>query len=205
VDETTFPASAVLTEGQRAPGNFNHCRLLHFGAAKLEQEAQLSLTNRLMLVLADVPCCAVNSCPLVNYCHLLAVFSKFYPPLSHLAPSMRRIPSSYQVNIWYGRTGTTELQSGEGRKMFASVVWAQHINVTDTQTAASHYRTNALRHATETFGQSNLAKAALNPGPLTIGGSEPLSNTMFIRSPSLHFDQDLNLFSRFCTAQPHVN
>jgi len=40
------------------------------------------------------------------------------------------------------------LQSGEGRMMVHSVVWAQYINVTDTQTATSPYsnsRRNALR------------------------------------------------------------
>jgi len=32
----------------------------------VQQEAQLSLINRPTLVQADVPCCAVMSCPLVN-------------------------------------------------------------------------------------------------------------------------------------------
>jgi len=42
-----------------------------------------------MLVHADVPCCAVKSCPLVNDCNLLAGFFDFYLPLSNLTPSMR--------------------------------------------------------------------------------------------------------------------
>jgi len=73
-------------------------------------EAQLSLTNRPMLVHADVPCCAVKNCPLVNDCDLLAVFSDFYLPLSHLTPSMRGIPSSYQVHILCGKTRLSALQ-----------------------------------------------------------------------------------------------
>jgi len=52
-----------------------------------------------------------------------------------LTPSMRRIPSSYRVRIWYGKTRIASLQSGENRMMIDSVVWAQYINVTDTQTA----------------------------------------------------------------------
>jgi len=42
-------------------------------------------------------------------------------------------PSSYRVHIWYGKTRMAGLQSGEGRMMIDSVVWAQYINVTDTQ------------------------------------------------------------------------
>jgi len=41
------------------------------------------------------------------------------------------------VDIWYGKTRMAGLQSGEGRMMIDSVVWAQYINVTDTQTATS--------------------------------------------------------------------
>jgi len=43
-------------------------------------------------------------------------------------------PSSYQVRIGYEKTRMAGLQSGEGRGMIDSVVWAQYINVTDTQT-----------------------------------------------------------------------
>jgi len=56
------------------------------------QEAQLSLTNRPTPVRADVPCCAVKCCPLVNDCDLLAAIFDFYPSLSHLTPSMRGNP-----------------------------------------------------------------------------------------------------------------
>jgi len=53
---------------------------------------------------------------------------------------MTGIPSSYRVRIWYGKTRMAGLQSGEGRMMIDSVVWAQYINVTDTQTATSPQR-----------------------------------------------------------------
>jgi len=47
------------------------------------------------------------------------------------------------------------LQSGYGRMMIDSVVWAQYINVTDRQTdrhiAIAKCRVNALRRAAETF------------------------------------------------------
>jgi len=39
------------------------------------------------------------------------------------------------------------LQSGEDRKMIASVVWAQYINVADTQTDTQRDRQTALRRA----------------------------------------------------------
>jgi len=47
---------------------------------------------------------------------------------------MLSIPLSYRVHIWCGKTRMAGLQSGEGRMMIDSVVWARYINVTDTQT-----------------------------------------------------------------------
>jgi len=47
---------------------------------------------------------------------------------------MKEIPSSYRVRIWYGKTRIAGLQFREGRTMIDSVVWAQYINVSDTQT-----------------------------------------------------------------------
>jgi len=128
-----------------------------------KQEAQRSLTNRSTLVHADVkisltqnamkhsfPCCAVKSCPLVNDCDLLAKFSDFYLPLSHLTPSMS---SSCRVHIWYDKTRMAH-KYGEGRIMIDSIVWAQYVNATDTQTQThrqprrhSKCRANALRRA----------------------------------------------------------
>jgi len=94
------------------------------------QEAQLSLINRPTLVHVDVSCCAVLY-PIywpdrLNFTH----------PLTFHAPS-EGIPSSYRVHIWCKKTRMAGLQSGEGRMMIDSVVWAQYINVTDTQTATS--------------------------------------------------------------------
>jgi len=69
-----------------------------------------------MPVHADAPCCAVKSCPLVNDCDLLAGFFNFYPSVSHLTPSM-----SYRIHIWYGKTRTAMLQSGEGRSRLGTI------------------------------------------------------------------------------------
>jgi len=65
-------------------------------------------------------------------------------PLSDLTPSMREISSSYRVHIWYVKTRMAGLQSREGRTMIDSVVWAQYINVTDTQTATSPQQTHCV-------------------------------------------------------------
>jgi len=78
--------------------------------------------------------CAVKCCPLVNDCDLLAGFSNFYSPLFHATTS---IFSSYRVHIWYGKSRVAGLQSGESRMMIDSVVWLQHINLPDRQTATS--------------------------------------------------------------------
>jgi len=65
---------------------------------------------------------------------LLASVSQFYLLLSHLTPLIKGIPSNYRVHIWFGKTRMAGLQSGEGRTMIDSVVWAQYINVTDRHT-----------------------------------------------------------------------
>jgi len=44
------------------------------------------------------------------------------------------VGSSYRVCIWCGKTRTAGLQSGEGRMIIDSVVWAQYVNVTDKLT-----------------------------------------------------------------------
>jgi len=67
---------------------------------------------------------------------LLAGFSDSYFP-SHIGALNEGYLLNYQVHIWYGKTRMAGLQSGEGRMMIDSVVWAQYINVTDTQTATS--------------------------------------------------------------------
>jgi len=66
-------------------------------------------------------CCAVKSSTLVNDCDLLAGFSDFYLPLS----------------LSEGDLLELLLQSGEGRMLIYSVVWAQYTNVKCTQTATS--------------------------------------------------------------------
>jgi len=56
------------------------------------------------------------------------------------------------------------LQSGEGRMMIDSVVWAQYINVTDTHRQPRRYskcRPNPLRRAAETK-EDKLATDACN-------------------------------------------
>jgi len=53
---------------------------------------------------------------------------RLLPTLSHTTPSVRRIPSSYPVHIWCGKTRMAGLQSREGCMMIDSIVWAQYIN-----------------------------------------------------------------------------
>jgi len=65
---------------------------------KLKQVAQLSLTNRPTLVHADVPCCAVKSCPLVNDCDSLAGYSNFSNPSSVRRPRSGKFPQSFGHN-----------------------------------------------------------------------------------------------------------
>jgi len=59
-------------------------------------------------------------------------FPAFPTPLSSDVLN-KGIPLSYRVHIWHGKTRMAGLQSGESRTMINSVVWAQYINVTDTQ------------------------------------------------------------------------
>jgi len=54
------------------------------------------------------------------------------------SPSMKGIRWSYRVHIQHGKSRMAGLQSVEGRMIINSVVWAQYINVTDTQTASRH-------------------------------------------------------------------
>jgi len=61
------------------------------------------------------------------------IFRLLLTPLPFDA-SVTGIPSSCWVHIWYGKTRMPGLQSGKGRMMIDSVVWAQYINVTDTET-----------------------------------------------------------------------
>jgi len=99
-----------------------------------------------------VPCCAVKSCPLVTAIY----WPDFWTfTLSHLTPSVMGILSSYRVNIWCKKTRMVGLQSGKDHMMIDSVVWAQYIIVTDTQTDThprrrSKCRANALRRAAKT-------------------------------------------------------
>jgi len=51
----------------------------------------------------------------------LAVFSDICLPLSYLTASIRGIPSSYRVHIWYGKTRMAGLQSGKNRMTIDSV------------------------------------------------------------------------------------
>jgi len=67
------------------------------------QEARLLLTNRPTFVHANVPCCAVKSCPTVNDCDLLAGFSDFYLPFSHLSPSVRGFPRAIGFTFGMGK------------------------------------------------------------------------------------------------------
>jgi len=95
--------------------------------------------------------CAVKSYPLVNDCDLLAGFSDFCIPFSYLTPSVMEVPSSYRVHkiIWYRKTRTTDLQSGDqGSTMI--VVRALYTWTWQTHRQPrrhSKYRANARRRA----------------------------------------------------------
>jgi len=104
-------------------------------------------------------------CPLVNDCNLLTGFSDFYLLLSHLTPSMRDIPSSCRVHIWCDKTRLAGLQSGEGRMMIGSVVWAQYINVTDRHTDSHVAIANAA--PTHCVGRQKLKTHFLRPDQLS--------------------------------------
>jgi len=106
-----------------------------------KQEAQLSLTNRPTLLPSGELLRFIGRILRLTVIHQRVTFdSSLYWPdfptylaLSHLTPSMRGVPRSYRVHVWYEKIRTAGLQSGEGRMMIDSVVWAQHINVTATQ------------------------------------------------------------------------
>jgi len=99
-------------------------------ASMFHQEAQLLLSKRPALVHAD----AINGCPLVNDRDFMDESFDFYLPLSHITLLRRGIPSSYRVHISEGKTRMAGRQSAKCHMMINSVVWAQYINVTDTQT-----------------------------------------------------------------------
>jgi len=67
--------------------------------------------------------------------------NEFVTYFQHLMPSVSGTPLSCRVRIWYGETRMAGLQSGESRIMIDSVVWAQYINVTDTQPRRHKNRT----------------------------------------------------------------
>jgi len=69
---------------------------------------------------------------------------------------MRGISSSYRVHIWYGKTRLAGLQYDEGRMMIDSVVWAQYINVTDTQTDTQPRRHSKSRPKGTASGRQKL-------------------------------------------------
>jgi len=67
----------------------------------------------------------------VNDCNLLAGFSALTPlPFDTL-----NAWDSLELSLKFGmKTQMAGLQSGEGRMMIDSVIWAQFISMTDTQT-----------------------------------------------------------------------
>jgi len=84
----------------------------------VKQEAQPLLTNCPTLVHIVFPTLHIYTIP--------------FDALNEGIPAM-----GYRVHIWYGITRMARLQPGEGQVMMDSVIQAQYINVTDTQTATS--------------------------------------------------------------------
>jgi len=84
---------------------------------------------------------------------MTAIYWPDFPTFTHPLPFdafSERDP--FELHVRYGRTRMAGLQSGVGRMMIDSVVWAQYINVTDTQTdkqtrRLSKCRANVLRRA----------------------------------------------------------
>jgi len=64
--------------------------LLKNGPTLAHASVKISLTQNASK--HSFPCCAVKSCPLVNYCDLLTGISDFYLPFFHLTLSLRRCP-----------------------------------------------------------------------------------------------------------------
>jgi len=86
------------------------------------------------------------SCPLANDWIIGRIF-RLLPTSLPFDALNEGVPLSYQVHIWYRKTRMAGLRPGEGRMMIDSVVWAQQINVTDTQTATSPYKMSCQRTA----------------------------------------------------------
>jgi len=116
---------------------------------ELQEEVQLPLTNRPTLVHADIEiltkkryqaqlsmlCC--QKLPFSKWLQFIGRIFRLLPIIFPFVALSEGIPSSYRVYIWYGKTRMAALQSGEDHTMIDSVVWAQYINVTYTQTATS--------------------------------------------------------------------
>jgi len=70
---------------------------------------------------------------------MTAIYWRDFPTFTTPLP----FDEPYRVHIWYGKARMAGLQSNEGRMMIDSVVWAQYINVTDTQTYSHVATANA--------------------------------------------------------------
>jgi len=75
-----------------------------------------------------------------SYCQhcvpVVAIYWPDFPIINYLLPFdafSEMNPLELSGIIWYGKTRMTGLQSGEGRMMIDSVIWAQYMNITDTQ------------------------------------------------------------------------
>jgi len=94
------------------------------------------------------------------------------------------IPSSYRVHIWQGKTRMAGLQSGEGRMMIDSVVWAQYINVTDRHTDKHTEKPTDSNVATANAAPTHCDarqnhstaqwQSSINTGVLNLGSRDPL-------------------------------
>jgi len=124
----------------------------------------------------------VKRCPLVNDCNLLAWFSNFCLPLSHLLPSVRGIPSCYRVDIWYEKTRIAGLQSGEGRMMIDSVIWAPYISVTVTDWQTDSHVTIPNAVPMHCIGRQKLQIRLITDYPRTKLRSEYINWTLNIWS-----------------------
>jgi len=90
----------------------------------IQQESQLSLTNRPTL-------------PSGEWLLFIGLIFRFLPTPFPFDALNEADPLDLSASYMYEETRMAGLQSGEGRPVIDSVVWAQYIIVTNTQTATS--------------------------------------------------------------------
>jgi len=87
----------------------------------------------------------VPSCTVQRYGDLLAENCLFFPPLSHLAPSLPMFPLEFRDKVNHEETRVINLSSSEDPMIAAGVVLTQCQRVTDGRTDRQTDRRMDLR------------------------------------------------------------